>query len=64
MAWLQDALVTAVALGAGWIVLRRLIGFARPKRQEPGCANCPTAAVAQRPVADEQPLVFIKSSRH
>ncbi len=62
MTWLQDAVVTIVALWAGWIVFRRVAGFVRPKGPAPGCANCPTAAV--RPAAaDEQPLVFIKSPR-
>lgn len=64
MALLQDAVVTAMALWAGWIVFRRVAGFVRPKGSTPGCASCPTATVARRPPADEHPLVFIKSPRH
>jgi hypothetical protein len=64
MPYLQDAIATAVALGAGWIVLRRVIGFVRPKRHEPACANCPTAAATPRAAPAEHPLVFVKSSRH
>ena len=64
MAYLQDAIVTGVALWAGWIVFRRVAGFVGTKRAEPGCANCPTAAASTRPAAAEHPLVFIKSSRH
>ena len=62
MAYLQDGLVTAVALWAGLILFRRVSGFARPK-QAPGCAHCPTAAKAQA-TGDEHPLIFIKASRH
>ena len=63
MALLQDVVVTAVALWAGWIVFRRVAGFVRPKGAKPGCASCPTAA-ARRPSADEHPLAFLKSPRH
>jgi hypothetical protein len=64
MLYLQDAIVTAVALWAGWIVFRRVAGFVGPKRSEPGCANCPSAAKPAAPVPAEHPLVFLKSSRH
>ena len=65
MALLQDAIVTAVALWAGWIVFRRVVGFVRPKApgSPPACAGCPTATTA-RPPAEEHPLVFIKTTRH
>jgi hypothetical protein len=63
MAYLQDALVTAVALWAAVILFRRVSGFVQPKKAAPGCAHCPTAAKA--PVAGgEHPLVFIKAPRH
>ena len=64
MPYLQDAIVTAMALGAGWIVFRRVAGFVRPRRAAPGCANCPSPAKAAPPAASEHPLVFIKSPRH
>jgi hypothetical protein len=63
MPYLQDAIVTAIALGAAWFVFRRVVGFVRPGRAEPGCANCPSPAKAPR-AASEHPLVFIKSPRH
>ena len=63
MAYLQDVIVTAVALGAGWIVVRRMVGFVTPTRGEPACANCPTASRSAAPAPAEHPLVFVKSSR-
>jgi hypothetical protein len=63
MAYLQDALVTAVALWAGVILFRRVSGFVRPRQAASGCAHCPTAAKAP-PSGGEHPLVFLKSSRH
>lgn len=64
MAYLQDAVVTGVALWAVGILFRRVAGFVRPKSAAAGCANCPSASGARTPVADEHPLVFIKSPRH
>lgn len=64
MALWQDMVVTAVALWAGVVLFRRVAGFVGPKRQEPGCANCPSGQAARRPAADEHPLHFIKSPRH
>jgi hypothetical protein len=64
MAYLQDAVVTGVALWAGVILFRRVAGFVRPKSAAPGCANCPSAAATRAPGAGEHPLVFIKSPRH
>jgi hypothetical protein len=63
MAYLQDAVVTGVALWAGVILFRRVAGFVQPKSAAPGCANCPSAT-GQGPAVDEHPLVFIKSPRH
>jgi hypothetical protein len=63
MAYLQDALVTAVALWAGAILFRRVAGFVRPTKAAPACANCPTAAKVPATGA-EHPLVFIKAPRH
>jgi hypothetical protein len=64
MAYLQDAVVTGVALWAGVILFRRVAGFVRPKAAAPGCANCPSATGTKVPAADGHPLVFIKSPRH
>lgn len=63
MAYLQDALVTGVALWAGVILFRRVSGFVRPKSAVPGCANCPSATATRAPIAGEHPLVFLKSPR-
>jgi hypothetical protein len=63
MAYLQDALVTAVALWGAVILFRRVAGFVRPKQAAPGCAHCPTAAKAHA-IDGEHPLIFIKASRH
>jgi hypothetical protein len=63
MPYLQDALVTAVALWAGVILFRRVSGFVRPKPAAPGCAHCPTAAKVSA-AGGEHPLIFIKAPRH
>jgi hypothetical protein len=63
IAYVQDALVTAVALAAVVILFRRVSGFVRPTKAAPGCAHCPTAAKAPAP-GSEHPLVFIKAPRH
>ena len=67
----QDGLVTLVALGAGGLVFRRLLRFARPaKGGAPACANYPSGrghcqpASAAAPAAPaERPLVFVRSPR-
>jgi hypothetical protein len=66
MDYLQDAVVTAIALWAGVVVFRRVAGFVRPTGQtKPGCANCPSAQSTPRPPlgAEERPLVFVRQSR-
>ena len=76
---LQDIVVTLVALAAGGILFRRLIGFARPAPDgsAPACANCPSAAgachtpaaappSASTPVPSqgvERPVVFVRPAR-
>ena len=59
----QDLVVTAVALGAGAIVLRKVTGFLRPKQNEPGCAHCPSQTAKHAPASDTHPLTFVKSPR-
>ncbi len=64
----QHALVTLVAMAAVAIVLRRLVGVARPAPgAAPACANCPSNATARprtsataTPQAREHPLVFVR----
>jgi hypothetical protein len=68
----QHALVTLVAMAAAAILLRRLVGIARPAPDAaPGCANCPsgggscqTAPTAEPSAARaEHPLVVVRPSR-
>jgi hypothetical protein len=46
---LQDAIVTAVALGALAFLVRRVFGLVRAGRTEPRCASCPSATNACAP---------------
>lgn len=67
---MQHVIVALAALAAAGILLRRLVGVARPAPgAAPGCANCPSnapachaAAPAAAPTADrtEHPLVFVR----
>jgi len=65
----QHAIVAVAAMAAVGILLRRLVGAARPA---PGCANCSssvgTCQVAAPPAATpaaraEHPLVFVRPPR-
>jgi hypothetical protein len=49
--WVQDLVVTLVAAVAAVIVLKRVLGFARPQRPAPKCAACETSAVTPGTVA-------------
>lgn len=44
----QTLVVTAVALGAVGLILRRVIGRKKGPMQAPGCAHCPSAPVPQK----------------
>ena len=73
MDFVQHAIVAVAAMAAVGILLRRLVGAARPAPgAAPGCANCPssvgTCQVAAPPAATpaaraEHPLVFVRPPR-
>jgi hypothetical protein len=43
---LQHAVVTAVALGAAWVLVRRVFGVFAPEAKAPGCASCAAGQAA------------------
>jgi hypothetical protein len=43
---LQHVVVTAAALGAGYAIVRRVLGYARPLRGQPACPSCATGKTA------------------
>ncbi len=69
----QHAIVTLVAMAAVAVLLRRLVGVARPGAgAAPACANCPSSAgscqVGEPPAATTaapatHPLVLVRPSR-
>lgn len=69
---LQHAIVTTAALGAAWLVLRRLFAAALPDSASHKCSSCPVAqrlgpqapAPAEEPrQAPAHPLVLVKHGR-
>jgi len=67
--FLQNAVVTLVALGAGGVVVRRVLGVGAPRSRPPGCAKCASghdACGSTAPAATggivEHPVVLIRSS--
>lgn len=52
---LQDVIVTLLALGAAWIVLRRVFGVFRPAAR-PQCSNCASGAAACAPAEGAEGL--------
>ena len=68
---LQDALVTAVALAAGAMLVRRVFGFAGLGAGRSRCAECPSArgtceapAQATGGATTQHPAVLIRPSAH
>lgn len=58
---LQTAIVTLVAAGAAWVVIRRVFMTVAPAGQAK-CASCPSAQSAPRPLADQpKPLTVFRS---
>lgn len=55
MELLQHAVVTLVALAAGAVVIRRVLGFAAPPAKPAGCAGCPAARAASGSTAGVSP---------
>jgi hypothetical protein len=64
MNWLlQDALVTALALGAFVVLVRRIVGAVAPARTpETVCSTCPSCPSA-RPSRRAEPVIQIVGSR-
>jgi len=66
---LQDAVVTLVALGAAWIVFRRVFGLVASRGgASPACDSCPSAAAhGHRPPAagdgEVRPLTLVRERR-
>ena len=50
--WLQDAIVLLVALGAAFVVVRRVFGAFTPRPQKPACDSCALADAAGAARAD------------
>ena len=66
---LQHIIVTALAIGAGYIIVTRVFSVVRPSGGTAKCANCPSAdAHGQAPsrvVAEEtKPLTLVRGDRH
>ncbi len=66
---LQFAFVTLVAVAAGAVVVRRALGFIRPRAGHTGCAACPSAEGACAPSTQatgdvSHPAVLIRPSSH
>jgi hypothetical protein len=68
--FLQDAIVTAVAVGAGAVVARRVFGFVAVKdKPRTGCDKCVTASSSQangtrgRGEPPSYPVTLIRPSR-
>lgn len=58
---LQDVVVTLVAAGAAWVVVRHVFLIAMPAGK-PGCASCPSARAAAAPLAAQpRPLTVVRS---
>ena len=62
---MQDGLATLIALGAGAILLRRVLGFAK-NSSEPGCSHCtanpakPASGSAQGSNTTVFPLTLVR----
>ena len=59
----QHAVVTLAALGAAWVIVRRVFSFVKPAGGgPPKCASCP-AAQGQKPeplTSEAKPLTLIR----
>ena len=50
----QDVFVTLLAIGAAWVIVRRVFGVFRPSAR-PHCSNCASGAAACARVDTEPP---------
>jgi hypothetical protein len=58
MSWIvQDAIVTAVMIGAVAVLARRVVGVIRPSRADAACGAC--ASCAQRPAEPERAAAVV-----
>lgn len=60
----QDAIVTALALGAVGLVVRRVFGVFNPPPAKPACtacSSCPAPRVAPRDDTRPMPVTIIRS---
>jgi hypothetical protein len=64
MTWLlQDVFVSALALGAFVVLVRRIVGAVAPARTpEAACSTCPSCPSA-RPSRRAEPVIQITGSR-
>jgi hypothetical protein len=59
----QHAIVTLAAIGAGWVIVRRVFSFVKPAGgAAPKCASCPAAQgqKAQPLSSEAKPLTLIR----
>jgi len=59
---LQDIVVTLAAFAAAWVVVRRVLGFARAGRDKAACSTCSSAGSA-RPGSSAAPVVPLRLVR-
>jgi hypothetical protein len=57
----QDVAVTTVALGAAFVLCRRVVGVLGPMKADPGCPSCPSAKVCPKgvPASDDTPVPLL-----
>jgi hypothetical protein len=67
MELLQHGVVTLAALGAAWVIVRRVFTAVAPGPSSPQCASCPAAhhhtarpAPARTPERTTHPLILVK----
>jgi hypothetical protein len=58
---LQGVIVTIVAAGAAWVVIRQVFSVVKPAG-EPKCSSCTSSNSVEPPLDDRpKPLTFIRS---
>jgi hypothetical protein len=58
----QHAIVTVAAIGAGWVVVRRVVGVVKPAGgAAPKCSSCPAARPQDQQLTSEaKPLTLVR----
>jgi hypothetical protein len=54
--FIQDAIVTAMALGAVGLVFRRVVGVFRPAPAAPACTSCASCPAPKATVDPNRPV--------